>query len=123
MTCHIYSAKVLKVIDGDTIDTDLDLGFRIHTNVRFRLNGIDTPELNQSDATLKLKAQQAKQFLEEQILGKDVVIMSHKTDKYGRWLADVSLVGFDCPTINDQLITLGLAKKYFGESRTTLWDN
>lgn len=46
MTCHIYSAKVLKVIDGDTIDADLDLGFRIHTNVRFRLNGIDTPELN-----------------------------------------------------------------------------
>ena len=89
-----YHATVLRVVDGDTIDLDVDLGFHIHVQQRVRLAGINAPEhgTKAGDAATK--------FLHEQLFGmrstpfQEVVIRSTKppkTEKYGRWLADVTL--------------------------------
>lgn len=115
----VYSAIVNRVIDGDTIDASVDLGFHIYTSVRFRLNGIDTAEVTSSDPALREIAYKAKQRVSDLIVGKEVTIRSSKSDKYGRWLADVYI---DALHLNDILLSEGLAKKYDGVGSTSvLW--
>jgi len=82
-----YQATVAYVVDGDTVDFNADLGFRVWRKDRFRLYGIDTPERGQlgwAEATAELK-----RLLP---LGDVVILNTHmdKTDKYGRWLAEVT---------------------------------
>lgn len=87
-----YKATVLKVVDGDTLDLNVDLGFRIFTKIRVRILDIDAYETKgeQKDMGLKIK-EATKQLLE----GKEILIESFKsntemkTDKYGRWLCNV----------------------------------
>ena len=120
---YLYSAKVTKVIDGDTIDAIVDLGFSISVLIRFRLYGIDTPEKTDKIPEVKALAYAASDFVGDNLTGKTVTIQSVGKDKYGRWLAKV-YAGKDQPSINEQLITLGLAKAYFGDSKKNLgWDN
>ena len=116
---YLYTATVVKVIDGDTIDCMIDLGFKIYTLVRFRLYGIDTPEKNSKIAEIRDIADKATQFVKNTIDGKLVTIESVEKDKYGRWLAKVHIDSTQ-PTINDQLVTLGLAKVYFGDNKNNL---
>lgn len=87
-----YSAFVTRVVDGDTIYADVDLGFHILTKQKFRLLGIDTPEIYRPLNEKELAhGREAKRFLESLILNKFVIIQTKKTGKYGRWLADVYL--------------------------------
>ena len=117
-TSYLYSGTVIKVIDGDTIDVRVDLGFSIFTDTRFRLFGIDTPEKTDKNKIIKDLALTASKFVKDTIEGKVVTIESVSKDKYGRWLAKVHFgTG---PTINEQLITMGLAKAYFGDSKLNL---
>jgi micrococcal nuclease len=100
-----YKAKVLNVVDGDTIDVSIDLGLQIHSIQRIRLYGIDTPERGQpgfSEATDRLK---------QLILNKNVLIKTYKISKYGQYLGEIM---FDEMNINQMMITEGHAKKYFG---------
>jgi micrococcal nuclease len=120
MINYRYNARVVKVVDGDTIDCIVDLGFYITANIRFRLLGVDTPETNSKDPALKSIAINAKDFVSKQLLNKSVVVEVTKTDKYGRWLAKV-FESDTQPSINEQLITLGYAKAYFGDSKQELW--
>lgn len=115
---YLYSGTVTKVIDGDTIDVQVDLGFSIFTDIRFRLFGIDTPEKSSKVLIIKEIAISATNFLKNTIEGKKITIESFKKDKYGRWLAKVH-IGTG-PTINEQLVSLNLAKPYFGDSKTNL---
>lgn len=115
---YLYSGTVIKVIDGDTIDVRVDLGFSVFTETRFRLFGIDTPEKTSKVANIKEIAIAATNFIKNAIEGKKITIESVEKDKYGRWLAKVHLTSG--PTINEQLISLGLAKAYFGDSKTNL---
>lgn len=118
-----YSGIVNKVIDGDTIDATVDLGFSVFTKIRFRLYGIDTPEKTDKNLTTKALAVTASEFTSDNLTGKSVIIQSVEKDKYGRWLAKV-YVGKDQLSINEQLISLGYAKAYFGDSKKNLgWDN
>lgn len=109
-----YNATIVKVVDGDTIDVKIDLGFDIWHHTRLRLAGIDAAEHN----TQFGKA--VKAFLAASLEGKDVVITTTKPDKYGRYLADIyfpqSMV-----SINEQMIIDGLAKRYSGSSKLGLW--
>lgn len=106
---YVYNARIVNVVDGDTIDMLVDLGFHTYIKDRFRLSGINTAEMNSTDAVERKLAQDAKQWMMS-FLNKDVVIKSMKKDKYGRYLAyiykdsDISL--------NDQMLSLGLAKVY-----------
>lgn len=80
---YIFKAKVLRVIDGDTLVIDLDMGFETHTIKRVRLLGVDTPERGQ------INYNEAKAFATGTVLGKDVYVQTYKADSFGRYLADV----------------------------------
>lgn len=111
-----YSAKVLEVIDGDTIDVSIDLGFNVLHTIRVRLYGINTPETRTKNKEEKQKGLKAKERLKELIEGKIVTIKTQKddTEKFGRYLGIVFL---DNNNINQTLITEGLAVEYFGGKR------
>lgn len=112
-----YTAEIIKVVDGDTVDAIVDLGFRVSIKMRFRLAGIDTAELKSKDAELKVLANGAKKFMSDLLLNKTVIIETEKTDKYGRWLATIRLSP-DAKSINEQLIEANLAKSYDGIGKT-----
>lgn len=114
---YTYKAIVTNVIDGDTIDATVDLGFTVSVKIRFRLYGIDTPEKTSKDPAVKELALKATEFTKTSLLGKNVTIESLEQDKYGRWLGKIHLSD-DQPTINEQLVTLGLAKAYFGGTKS-----
>ena len=87
-----YKGTVVKVVDGDTIDVMVDLGFKTYKEVRVRLNGIDTPEIYRPSCNEELEhGRQAKVYVENMILDKEVTIQTHKdrTGKYGRYIASV----------------------------------
>jgi micrococcal nuclease len=109
-----YHAKVVKVVDGDTIDVDVDLGFKITTHQRLRLANIDTPELRSSNIEEREAAKRAKERVEELILGEMVLICTSKTGKYGRYIADVFYWTEDNPMVDlgATLLNEGLTKVY-----------
>lgn len=87
-----YEASNIRVIDGDTIECDIDLGFRLKIREKFRFLGVDTCELNSSDPKEREKAKAEKDFVVEAIKqAEKVLIKTHKTGKYGRWLAQIFL--------------------------------
>lgn len=118
-TLYTYTGIVKRVVDGDTVDIIVDLGFSIFTTVRFRLYGIDTPELTGKDETLRNLAISAKKYVVDSIEDKHVTMQSFGKDKYGRYLAIVKING-QTESINQQLINLGLAKPYFGDGKTSV---
>ena len=97
-----FQAKVRRVVDGDTLDLDIDLGFHITLSERVRLMGIDTPETRSRDPIEKSSGLIAK------------VIKVHGFGKFGRPLVDL-YKGSVC--LNEQLVLLGLAVPYFGGKR------
>jgi len=113
MAMYTYYTKIDKVIDGDTCDVFIDLGFSVWHKERIRLAGIDTAEKN----TPLGKA--LKEFLIKNLEGKLVKLEVSKPDKYGRYLGKVYLNSEE--SINDQLIRNGLAKPYGGDSKVGLW--
>ena len=113
MAMYTYYTKIDKVVDGDTCDVFIDLGFSVWHKERIRLAGIDTAEKN----TPLGKA--LKEFLIKNLEGKLVKLEVSKPDKYGRYLGKVYLNSEE--SINDQLIKAGLAKPYGGDSKVGLW--
>lgn len=106
-----YRATILKVVDGDTIDAFVDLGFGIFRKERFRLNRIDAYEKTLRSGVTeeqKLKGIEGLYFLKENVEVKNVTIKTYKdsTDKYGRYLADVFVDGV---CINDLMVEKGCA--------------
>ena len=95
-------AKIVNVVDGDTCDIEVDLGFSVKVKHRFRLAGINTPERGQPgwDA--------ATNFLRT-CMDKPAVLEVTKLDKYGRYLATIFA---DSVNLNAQMLTLGLAVPY-----------
>lgn len=101
-----YKAIITNVVDGDTFDMDIDLGFHIHIHERVRLLGVDTPEKFGEEKELGLIV---KQYAESKFLNKEVIIKSEKadvaatTDSFGRWLARVTVDGEDMCDMYDSL--------------------
>ena len=120
-----YVKKVTKVVDGDTIDVDIDLGFDISFSSRVRLAGIDTPESRTTDKMEKALGLEAKAFLKHEIeSAKSVVIKTEKMDsseKYGRILGWVFLDGAN-KSINEKMIEVGHAWGYMGETKIKDFD-
>ena len=103
-----YKAKITNVVDGDTVDALVDLGFKVQTLQRLRLSRVDTPERSQANY------QTAKDFVKELVEGKVVTMRSHKVSKWGYFLADISIEGRD---VADLLLAAGLAKAYDGGTK------
>lgn len=76
-----YKAKVIKIVDADTLDVEIDLGFNIHYKVRLRLSNVDAPELKTKEG------KEAKAFVEQELASGEVTVTTYKTEKYGRYLA------------------------------------
>ena len=115
-----YVKKVTKVVDGDTIDVEIDLGFDISFSSRVRLAGIDTPESRTTDKMEKALGLEAKDYLKKQIeAAKTVVIKTEKMDsseKYGRILGWVFLDGSEV-SMNEKMIEDGHAWGYLGDTK------
>jgi len=106
---YTYSAKVINVVDGDTVDAEIDLGFKIKTIQRLRLIDIDTEEMNDKNPELKELAKTAKQYMIDRLLNKTVTINSYKSDSFGRYLVEIYIDKFN---VNDYLLESGLARKW-----------
>ena len=115
-----YVRKVENVVDGDTIDVLIDLGFDILFQSRVRLAGIDTPESRTSDKAEKVLGLESKEYLKKYLKdAKSVIIKTEKMDsseKYGRILGWVYVNG-DTESINDKMINDGYAWGYMGDTK------
>jgi micrococcal nuclease len=116
-----YKCKIIKVLDGDTVDIDLDLGFKIIlANQRVRMAGVDTPESRTTIAEEKIRGQLSKKKLAEKLpIGSWQVIETQKPDsnddKFGRILGVFILE--DGTRVNDWLIQNNYAVPYKGENK------
>jgi len=117
--------KVTKVVDGDTIDVDIDLGFNISYAQRVRLAGIDTPESRTKDAREKALGLEVKDKIKKAIESAKTVIIKTElpdsTEKYGRILGWVYLDGA-AKSLNEQLIEEGYAWSYMGDTKIKDFD-
>ncbi len=110
MVPYTYKALVTRVVDGDTFDARVDLGFTVSVDVRFRLADIDTPEsYRPSSEEERIHGEAATHFVKTLIEGKEITINSAKTGKYGRWVASVTLP--DGRNLTELLIKEGFEKK------------
>jgi micrococcal nuclease len=115
-----FVKSVTNVVDGDTIDVIIDLGFDILFSSRVRLAGIDTPESRTKDLAEKALGLEAKEYLKKSLKdAKSVVIKTEKMDsseKYGRILGWVYING-DTVSLNDMMINHGYAWGYLGDTK------
>lgn len=115
-----YVHSLDKVIDGDTIDVTIDLGFDIRYSSRVRLAGIDTPESRTRDLEEKAMGLEAKEYLKERLKkSSKIVIKTEKLDstgKYGRILGWLFLDD-ETNSVNNQMIMKGYAWEYDGDTK------
>ena len=115
-----FVKEVKNVVDGDTIDVIIDLGFDILFSSRVRLAGIDTPESRTKDKVEKALGLESKEYLKKHLKdAKSVVIKTEKmnsTEKFGRILGWIYVNG-DTESLNDKMINDGYAWGYFGETK------
>jgi micrococcal nuclease len=116
-----YFVKEIKsVVDGDTIDVIIDLGFDILFASRVRLAGIDTPESRTTNKAEKILGLESKEYLKKHLKdAKSVVIKTEKmnsTEKFGRILGWLYVNG-DTESLNDKMINDGYAWGYLGDAK------
>lgn len=107
-----YTAEPIHVVDGDTVDLKVDLGFSTFVHQRFRLYGVNTPERGQPGY------QEATDFVAKWLSAQSIITVKtfkDRTEKYGRYLALLSGDGEE--TLNHALIAAGLAVEYYGGKR------
>ena len=106
-----YKAKILRVVDGDTVDVLIDLGFNIHVKERLRLAGIHAPATRTTDLVEKEKGFRSKDWLEEKLAGAvKIIVETRKVGKYGRYIATIYADGED---LNKAMVDEGLAELYY----------
>jgi micrococcal nuclease len=123
---YIYRIKsVGRIVDGDTIDADIDLGFDISLTKRIRLAGIDTPESRTKDLDEKKLGLDAKYWLKHRLEdAEDIIIRTElpdSTEKYGRIIGNLYINGEEV-SLNNQMITEGYALAYDGGTKDKDWE-
>lgn len=123
---YIYRIKEIhKVVDGDTIDASIDLGFDISLSKRIRLAGIDTPESRTTDLKEKAMGLESKEWIKKTLEGaKDILIKTElpdSTEKYGRIIGHLFINGQET-SLNNQMITAGYALAYDGGTKDKNFD-
>ena len=121
---YTYNIKLDRVIDGDTIDANIDLGFDVWVKKRVRFSGVNTPESRTRDLEEKAKGLAAKDRVKQLLDGCDnVTLKSHGIGKFGRCLGEIFLDrvdGKECLTLkslNGLLISEKHAVEYHGGKR------
>jgi endonuclease YncB( thermonuclease family) len=110
-----YPAKITRIIDADTYEATVDLGFHASMDIKIRLLDIDAPEIRGSERVAGMEALRfANNLISEKAFAIDtewhVTIITHKLDSFGRWLANI--VFHDGVDLADELIKSGHAVKY-----------
>ena len=116
---HGYSAKLVRVVDGDTADAMIDLGFNVWHKMRIRFYGVDAWESRTRNLEEKKKGLAAKAFVKDLLENSDegkFSIISHGTGKYGRVLGELFVKGHDT-SVNELLKENGHAYEYHGEKK------
>ena len=114
-----YSAKLVRVVDGDTADAMIDLGFNTWVKKRIRFYGVDTWESRTRNLEEKKKGLAAKAYVKDLLENSDdgkFSVISHGLGKYGRVLGELFVKGHDT-SVNDLLKENGHAYEYFGEKK------
>ena len=118
MDKHIYSAKLVRVVDGDTADAMIDLGFNVWVKNRIRFMGVDAWESRTRNKEEKVKGLAAKAYVKDLLENSDdgkFSIISHGVGKYGRVLGELFVKGHET-SVNDLLnILLGSFIASFGK--------
>ena len=111
-----YNCKVKRVVDGDTVDVVIDLGFDIHFATRVRLYGMDTPESRTRNNDEKVRGLMSKDFLKEWMEKDDVIIRTRKDKKgkFGRVLGEMLVLG---ENVNKLMVKECYAVEYYGQSK------
>ncbi len=111
---YVRRGKVTRVVDGDSIDIDIYFGFHLFQVHRVRLLRVDTPELNSPDAGLRAKAIEAKTFVNNAIMEREIILETVKSDSFGRYLAEVYYTDSDGTehNLSDELLANGLATPF-----------
>jgi micrococcal nuclease len=111
-----YKVEVLKIVDGDTIDVRIDLGFNVWHKCRVRLMGINAPESRTTDKEEKVRGIAAKAWLKNvlEMTKSPIEMQSHGTGKYGRVLGEIFINGIN---INELMVKEGHAVEYHGGAR------
>ena len=118
---YIYRIREIhKVVDGDTIDASIDLGFDISLEKRIRLAGVDTPESRTTDLKEKAMGLESKEWLKNRLqFAKDIIIKTElpdSTEKYGRIIGHL-YINSEATSLNDQMIAEGYAWEYSGGTK------
>jgi len=118
---YIYRVRqVHKVVDGDTIDVDIDLGFDVSLAKRVRLAGVDTPESRTKDEIEKKLGLESKEWLKNRLqFAKNIIIKTElpdSTEKYGRILGWL-YINDETASLNEQMIQEGYAWSYLGDTK------
>jgi micrococcal nuclease len=104
-------ARVANVVDGDTIDVEIDLGFCVKVNIRCRLARINAPEMHNPDGTQSLAGFAAREFLRNRSQGHPCQVVTGRTDPYGRYIAEVTIGDRN---LSDAMLTGKHAERYLG---------
>lgn len=114
---YTYNVTVTRVVDGDTVDVDIDLGFGMtYKKQRVRMMGIDTPESRTRNLEEKFYGKQSKYHLEGILENKNVKLVSHDKGKFGRILGELFIDDNEI-SVNQQMINDYHAVPYFGQSK------
>ncbi len=112
-----YNVEVTRVVDGDTVDVDIDLGFgMIYKKQRVRMMGIDTPESRTRNLEEKYYGKLSKAHLQKILSEGNIQLLSHDKGKFGRILGEL-FIGDSVYSINQQMIDEHHAVPYFGQSK------
>jgi micrococcal nuclease len=121
---YTYKICLLKVVDGDTIDAEIDLGFDVKVKKRVRFMGVNAPESRTRDLEEKARGLAAKNRVKQLLEGcKNITLKSHGVGKFGRCLGELHLDIVDgqekltLVSLNELLINEGHATEYYGGKR------
>lgn len=115
---HEYKVKIRRIVDGDTVDVDIDLGFdMILSKQRIRLYGIDTPESRTRDKEEKFYGKLSAKFLKEQCKNSSEIFLKTYLDKKGKFGRILGELIVDGVNINKMMIEKYMAVEYHGQSK------
>lgn len=112
-----YKCNITRVVDGDTVDAEIDCGFDIIYKSRIRLYGIDTPESRTRDLDEKARGKLASQFIKDKIAKAELVKVKTKLDKKGKFGRVLGSIIADDEDLNESMVKNYLAVAYFGQSK------
>ena len=112
-----YKCNITRVVDGDTVDAEIDCGFDIIFKSRIRLYGIDTPESRTRDLDEKARGKLASQFIKNKIAKAKLVKVKTKLDKKGKFGRVLGSIIADDEDLNVSMVKNYLAVAYFGQSK------